>query len=165
MIKKGDKVKRIGRDFRGVKQGEVYTCRGTENMNNIYLEETNGDFGYAKDKFEKVEEFKVGEGVIWKSYNEKVEIRGFSSENTPIIEDKLGNILKIKSNRLSKLRSKSELKKGDKIKNVYGNKLKILAKEYDDSYERITYFVKYLDDGVVSTVSPNKIDEVIYNES
>jgi len=128
---------------------------------NIYLKELI--YGYAKDKFKKVEEFEVGEKVIWVVFDEKVEIRGFSSENIPIIEDNLGNVHKVKLNRLSKLKSKDELEKGDKFIGKTGTEYEVVAREYDERSSMMKYFVKRDKNNkkVIGIVSEISIEEVI----
>ena len=174
MIKKGDKVKRIGRDFREVKQGEIYTCTGTENMNNIYLEETNGDFGYAKDKFKKVEEFEVGEEVIYHHPivgEIKAEIFGISDKKDIFGEDyaisykiygDINNAVTEK-NKLSKIKSKDELEKGDKFIGKTGTEYEVVAREYDERSSMMKYFVKRDRDNkkVIGIVNEISIEEVI----
>ena len=161
MFEKGDKVKRIGEDFQEVKQGEIYTFEKYKDDLNIYLKELN--YGYAKDKFEKVEEFEIGEEVIWKKYNEVVEIRGFSTNNKPIIEDKYKNVHTVCHKGLSKIKSKDELEKGDKFISKTGTEYEVVAREYDERSSMMKYFVKRDKNNkkVIGIVSEISIEEVI----
>ena len=162
MFEKGDKVKRIGEDFQEVKQGEIYTFEKYKDDLNIYLKELI--YGYAKDKFEKVEEFEIGEEVIWKKYNEVVEIRGFSTNNKPIIEDKYKNVHTVCHKGLSKLKSKDELEKGDKVKTFAEIEKEIICKHYNEYEKKYEFFVKYKnrnDIEITEIVSEDRIEEVI----
>ena len=172
MIKKGDKVKRIGEDFQEVKQGVIYTFEKYKDDLNIYLKELI--YGYAKDKFKKVEEFEVGEEVIYHHPivgEIKAEIFGISDKKDIFGEDyaisyKIYgdiNIAVTEKNKLSKIKSKDELEKGDKFIGKTGTEYEVVAREYDERSSMMKYFVKRDKNNkkVIGIVSEIGIEEVI----
>lgn len=50
MLKKGDKIRRVGPNYFGVKNGEIYTFDGYKDSEHVFLK-GYGDEGFSMEKF------------------------------------------------------------------------------------------------------------------
>jgi len=156
MFEIGDKVKLLENrgnmiwNFQKGKVGEIVEIY----FKNLEVAFEDGILISSKEYFEKVEEFEVGEEVIYHHPvvgEIKAEIFGISDKKDVFGEDyaisyKIYgdiNIAVTEKNKLSKIKSKDELEKGDKVKTFAEIEKEIISKHYNEDQERYEFFVKH----------------------
>lgn len=116
------------------------------------------------ENLEPINKFEVGEEVIYKG--KKVDIFGIdkTGEFAAIQWKKEGftnTITTTHINKLSKLKKKNELEKGDKFITDMGDKVEVIAGEYCEIDKTMKYLGKRLSDGYVTYWRQHEIEEVI----
>ena len=137
------------------------------NQSYIYFEENYSN--YLPKNFEPVNKFEDGDEVVWRG--DKVEIWGIRYDNEvkeyeyAVIDKNNGRTLLFES-ELSPLKKSDELEVGDKFIDLLEGKYKVIAIDYDDHFDHVSYFVKKIDcnlKGRITVKKPSNIKEIIYD--
>lgn len=176
----GDKLKLRDDLEVGVFYGDINFLKSMEKHQGIFLTVSSitidhvhfeeSLYTFSREMIAPNKEFEVGDDVYHVGWGEVVNLRGYTKDPEPIVEDSFCDIHEVFKNDLRVIKEKDKLEKGDEFMDNYDIRHKVLCKAVDKRENRpegghIIYFCRVLsgkDKGATAGVFDRNVGKVIY---